>query len=319
MEAIAPIVSSAPTEDEVVNLPPPLAAPVFEVPNWNANKEPPGITRLNGGESFLDGVRRVAGRIGGESPVARACYTWLPGMRVAEDQVGIVLSNGQVKLRPPGAYRPSFLNPLVEDGAVVPVARIPGVEFDPLLETAARNPRIKRMELGSTYRQIVLQAQQIAVFEDQSGTIMATRGTYVYNADTEMRGVIDFTRMDPVIVERETEDTAAATTSAGDATRLDQHGRVVPAHQGHGTTVETTKRYIPAGYVKTVGPITIARPEKGFVAMHKDAKNVISMTEGICLATGSEDFVRYFTPETVTGGRADINDLGIEFGKFTCS
>ena len=122
-----------------------------------------------------------------------------------------------------------------------------------------------------------------------------------------MRGVIDLSSLEPVLVERETEDTVAAT---GGGTRIDHHGRQTTANQGHGTTIATTKRYIPAGYTTRVAGITIARPEKGFVVMHKDANNRISMTESICMCTGVEDFVRHSAGDA---SRASTN-LEIEFG-----
>lgn len=196
------------------------------------------------------------------------------------------------------------------DGAVIPISRVAGQEFDPVAQAAIENRNVRDLQLGQSYRQIVLQKQQVAVFEDQTSTFMATHGTYVYSAEMEMRGVIDLNRMDPIIVERLTEDTAAVTTG-GPKTRIDQHGRVVPANQSHGTTVETTKRFIPAGYTKTVAGITIARPEKGFVVMHKNASNQISMTESISWASGEEDFVRRTKNENAV---LDMSDLEIEFG-----
>lgn len=196
------------------------------------------------------------------------------------------------------------------DGAAIPISRVAGQEFDPVALAAMEKKAVADLHLGQSYRQIVLQSQQVAVFEDQMSTRMATHGTYVYSPEMEMRGVIDLKRMRPVIVERETEDTAAVTTG-GPKTRLDQHGRVVPANQGHGITIETTKRFIPAGYTQTVAGITIARPEKGFVIMHKNASNQISMTECISWANGEEDFVRRTKNE---GPVLDISDLEIEFG-----
>lgn len=127
---------------------------------------------------------------------------------------------------------------------------------------------------------------------------------------TELRGVIDLNCMTPIIVERETEDTAAVNTVGG-STRVDQHGRTVPTHQGHGTTILATKRYLPSGYMTTVAGITIARPEKGFVVLHKDSHNRISMTEGICIASGKEDFVRRTKNEARS---LTMDDLEVEFG-----
>ena len=315
LEASAPYLSAPPEHEVIVQLPEPLKAPIFRVDDWNANKEPIGMTRLRSGESFLDGVRRVAKRLGGDDPVSAGCESWLPGMRVAQDQIGIVFNNGAVKLRPAGAYVTTVFNPWKTHGAVIPVQRQAGVEFDPLLEAGKKKKRIARMELGQTYRQIVLQAQQIAVFEDQVTTRTASSGTFVYDSETEMRGVIDLNRMDPVFVERETEDTVAATSSNTAPNRVDMHGRVQPTGQGHGTTVKTTKRIIPSGYIKNVAGIIIARPEKGFIALHKDANNRISMTEGICIASGSEDFVRHTKDSRGNNTRTmTMADLEIEFG-----
>ncbi|CAB9508684.1 expressed unknown protein [Seminavis robusta] len=306
--------ATAPTEAEVIpELPPMIQAPNFAVPEWDADNEPLGMTRLRSGESFLDGVRRVAACIGGDSPVSKGCNSLLPGMRVAEDQVGVVLSNGSVVLRPPGAYRTTLLNPWKTHGAVVPISRTAGVEFDPLQETANRNPLIRHMELGQSYRMIVLQAQQIGVFEDQTATHMVSQGTYVYDNDTIMRGVIDLNRMTPVIVERETEDTVASVTSGNSTQMVNQHGRPKASNQAHGTMIETKLRFIPAGYVSTVAGVTIAKPEKGFVVLHKDARNRISVTEGICMASGNQDFFRNSTIQN-KDTKATIDDLEIEFG-----
>ena len=98
---------TAPAESDVFEqLPPALEAPIFNVDDWDIDNEPLEITRLRTGESFLDGVKRIAERVGGEhNPVSSGCNSALPGMRVAEDQVGVILKNGQVTLRPPGAYR----------------------------------------------------------------------------------------------------------------------------------------------------------------------------------------------------------------------
>ena len=234
-------------------------------------------------------------------------------MRVADDQIGIILKNGQVRLRPPGAYRFTSLNPWKSYGAVIPVSRHAGIEFDPLKVAATKNKTVAKLQLGQSYRQIVLQKQQIGVFEDQTTTRLANEGTYVYCSETEMRGVIDLNNMKPIIVERETEDTATATMGASDV-RVNQHGRTVAQHQGHGTTIETTKRYIPAGYTSSIAGIHVARPEKGFVVLHKDSNNNISMTEGICVASGNEDFVRCTTSDTTITG---INELVIEFGDLS--
>lgn len=313
-----PIKPTAPSLLESLDGPiqPLIQAPQFEVDEWDSDHEPIGLTRLRNGESFLDGVRRVAERIGADSPVVAGGKSWLPGMRVADDQVGVVLSNGAVRLRPPGAYLSTLVNPWKFGGAVVPIGRTAGVEFDPLQETSKRNRRFEQMELGQSYRMITLQAQQVAVFEDQTSMHLAKQGTFVYDNDTVMRGVIDLNRMTPILVQRETEDTAQAVAMVGSAenpaTRLNQHGRVVPNQQGHGTSVKTTKRHIPAGYFKSVAGITVAKPEKGFVVLHKDANNRISVTEGICMATGSEDFVRSSTGNSTIN--AKIEDLVIEFG-----
>ena len=311
-------------ESDSTTFPPPRQAPTFNVDTWDINHEPLGMTRLRSGETFLDGVRRVAERIqngpnGGSSesdhpfPVSKGCRSILPGMRVADDQVGIILKNGSVRLRPPGAYRFTTFNPWKTYAAVIPINRRAGIEFDPLQLASQKNPDIAKLQLGQSYRQIVLQKQQVGIFEDQITTRMASEGTYVYCSETEMRGVIDLNRMTPVVVERETEDTAqaVAVSSTDNNKRLNQHGQYVPQHQGHGTTIETTKRYIPAGYTASVAGIHIARPEKGFVVLHKDSNNNISMTEGICVASGNEDFVR-----CTTGNSSDVNhhQLVIEFG-----
>jgi len=301
---------SVPTENDVFDLPSALSAPIFKIDDWDAENEPIGMTRLRSGESFLDGAARIANRLGSQSVVAPTSQSILPGMRVADDQVGVILQNGSVQLRPPGAYVTTAINPWKVTGAVVAVSRQAGVEFDPLHVASMSNKRLAT--LGKSYRQIVLQAHQVGVFEDQTSMHLASMGTYVYCSETSMRGVIDFNRMSPVVVERETEDTVAA-NSSGDK-RVDQHGRRVPAQQGHGTTVETTKRFIPAGYTTTVAGITIARPEKGFVAMHKNAQNAISMTEGICVASGNEDFVRRAKNDELKGNTTSIDDLEIEFG-----
>jgi len=306
---------SAPGESEVFHLPKPNPAPIFKVEEWDQDNEPVGMTRLRGGESFLDGAKRVADRIGGGDLISKGCQTSLPGMRVSEDQIGVILNNGELRLRPPGSYRSTYLNPWKVDGAVFPVSHVAGVEFDPLEEAGRRNPRIAKLQLGQTYRQLVLQAQQVGFFEDQSSTFMVSKGTYVYSSDTCMRGVLDLNRMDPVVVERETEDTVAAASSGGaNTTRVDHHGRTVPAQQGHGTTVKTTKRFIPAGYTATIAGITIARPEKGFVALHKDAHNRISMTESICVASGNEMFVRRAKNDNLRSTTTTNDDLEIEFG-----
>ena len=274
----------------------------------NQEAEPVSTTRLDSGESFLDGVKRISERMGIKSPISKGCSTALPGMRVAEDQVGIVLKNGQVHLRPAGAYRTTALNPLKSCGAVVPIVRSAGVEFDPLVQAGNRNHQLKNRQLGQSYRQVVLQPQQVGILEDQRTTLMATSGTYVYAAETALRGVIDLNFMNPVMVQRETEDTA---TAASGGTRVDQHGRVVPLNQGHGSTIQTTKRWLPSGYTATVAGVTIARPEKGFVVLHKDANNRISMTEGICIASGKDDFVRRSKRETQA---LVMDDLVVEFG-----
>ena len=70
---------------------------------------------------------------------------------------------------------------------------------------------------------------------------MATAGTYVYAAETALRGVIYLNYTSPVMVQRETEDTAVVLKGGG-GTRVDQHGRIVPLNQGHGTSIQTTKR-----------------------------------------------------------------------------
>lgn len=307
-----PFSPSAPPESEKFSLPGARKAPTFQVDAWNPDDEPVGMTRLRSGESFLDGVKRISERKPNDiSCVSKGCSSALPGMRVANDQVGVILKNGAVRLRPDGAYRTTALNPWKTNGAVIPIKRDAGVEFDPVASAAHQNRAIAKRDLGKSFRQIVLQKQQVAVFEDQTSTRTATAGTFVYDPETTMRGVIDLNHMQPVMVERETEDTAAA-NNAIDGTRINQHGRQVPTHQGHGTTVETTTRVIPAGYVSSVAGITIARPEKGFVAMHKDAENNISLTEGICIAQGNESFVQRAKDEKSVGMRAE--DMVIEFG-----
>lgn len=316
--------ATAPSEEEITeSMPQPLEAPVFHIDEWNEEHEPQGLTRLKSGESFLHGVKRIATRTPGfkpeDCPVSKGCNSLLPGMRVSQDQVGIILKNGLVQLRPPGAYRFVALNPWKRIGAVVPINRQAGVEFDPLKEAASRNRFLRKFlsDLGQSYRQVVLQPQQVAVFENQRSTFMVSNGTYVYEPETCLRGVVDLNSMDPIIVERETEDTAAS--NATPDLRYDQHGRAVPANQGHGTTVLSTKRYIPSGYTKTVAGICFARPEKGFVVLHKSASNQISMTEGICVAAGKEDFVRRARHESST---LSMHDLVVEFGdmnrKFPC-
>lgn len=301
--------ASAPMEHEIgVEIQDPIQAPLFSVPEWNDEDEPLGMTRLRSGEGFLDGVKRLAQQ-NGDNPVATGKNSMLPGMRIAQDQIGVILQNGQVKIRPPGAYVTTALNPWKQDGAVIPISRLAGVEFDPIKEASDRNISFRRLDLGQTYRQIILQPQMVGIFEDQTETRLVSNGTYVYAADTELRGVIDLNHMNPVMVERETEDTAAASNNTG--TRVDQHGRVVPGNQGHGTTVKTTKRYLPSGYFQSVAGITIARPEKGFVVLHKDELNRIGMTEGICIAQGKEDFVRIAKQESQS---LRIEDLVIEFG-----
>lgn len=314
MTSIKETVASAPNEEDVhIRLPEPHEAPSFHIDDWDPENEPVGITRLRSGETFLDGIRLISQRMGGDQTkdpiISKGCRTVLPGMRVAEDQVGIVFKNGDIHLRPPGAYRSIALNPWKKYQAVIPIERVAGVEFDPLKKAALVNRKIAQLRLGQSYRQIVLQPQQIGVFEDQVMTLLATRGTYVYASETELRGVIDLNCMSPVIVERETEDTA--TVNAVGTTRVDQHGRTVTAHQGHGTTILATKRFLPSGYTMTVAGITVARPEKGFVVLHKDSNNRISMTEGICIASGKEDFVR----RTKTEARSlTMDDLEVEFG-----
>ena len=304
--------ASAPNEEEIrTPIPEPLQAPVFHIDEWNTEEEPLGLTRLKSGESFLNGVKRVASRVPGESPVSKGCKSLLPGMRVSQDQVGILLKNGSIRLRPPGAYRSIFWNPWKRSGAVVPINRKAGIEFDPLQEAASRNRFLRKFfsDLGQSYRQVVLQPHQIAIFEDQAKTFLVTNGTYVYDPETSLRGVVDLNNMEPVIVERETEDTASF--NATPETRYDQHGRVVPANQAHGTTVMSTKRYLPSGYTKTVAGISFARPEKGFVVLHKSASNQISMTEGICIAAGKDDFVRRAKNEARS---LQMSDLVVEFG-----
>jgi hypothetical protein len=345
--------ASAPAEDQVFpRLPKPLAAPIFTVSNWDAQQEPLGMTRLRSGESFLQGVSRVeeqmnvnvatqaassaAGFVSNVNVatqaassaagfvsrvVSKGCNSFLPGMRVADDQVGIILHNGTVRLRPAGAYRGIMLNPWKVHGAVIPILRQAGVEFDPLQEAAKLNRRLDALKLGQAYRQIVLQSHQIGVFEDHASSArLASTGTYVYAPETSLRGAIDLNRLRPVVVQRETEDTVAANSSASTpTTRVNQHGRTVPTYQGHGTTVETTKRFIPAGYTTQIAGITIARPEKGFVVLHKDASNNISMTEGICVASGSQDFLRRAKNDHSTGIPRTMDDLEIEFGDLNHS
>ena len=311
---------SAPVDTDLFMLPPPIEAPKFQVPTWEAANEPLGITMLQSGESFLDGVSRIASRLveaDGASmmsahPVSKGCNSCWPGMRVSEDQVGVVLKNGSVVLRPPGAYRLTAINPWKTSGAVIPIGRTAGVEFDPLKLAGTKNAKVARLDLGQSYRQIVLQAQQICVLEDQIDTRMISGGTYVYSSDVAMRGVVDLNSMTPVIVERETEDTVAAATNAGAATRVDHHGRTVAAQQGHGTSVQSTTRYIPAGYYRTVAGFTVARPEKGFVVLHKDQNNQISMTESICSVSGNADFVRRSKTDNASTNHRD--GLVIEFG-----
>lgn len=306
--------ASAPAEDDLFELPAPLAAPTFSVPEWNNDDEPLGITRLRGGETFFDGVERIVKRVGGggPSPVLPMARTCLPGMRVAEGQIGVMLVNGGVRLVPPGSYPTVKLNPWKTYGAVIPIHRDAGVEFDPLQVASAHNRRLSGLQLGNGYRQIVLQVQQVGVFEDQDTTKLATGGTFIYSPDVEMRGVIDLNHMTPLVVSRETEDTA---TAASTGTTTNHHGRQVQDNRAHGMTVNTIVRRIPAGYVCSVAGITIVRPEKGFVVLHKDAQNRISMTEGICAASGKEDFVRRMKHEHQAQGTSlTMNDLEIEFG-----
>ncbi len=231
-------------------------------------------------------------------------------MRVAEDQIGIVIESGQVRFRPAGAYRSIAFNPCKSCEAVVPINRHAGVEFDPVKQAAQRDVEIRSLDLGQSYRQIVLQPQQVGILEDQKNTLMATAGTYVYAAETALRGVIDLNNMSPVMVQRETEDTTAVVKGGG-GTRVDQHGFIVPLNQGHGTSIQTTKRWLPSGSTATVAGITIARPAKGFVVLHKDYKNRISMTESICIASGRDDFVRRAKTETQA---LVMDDLVVEFG-----
>jgi len=305
----APKLASAPPEDDVFQLPDPIVAKTFEAPTWDAHKEPLAVTLLRSGESFLDGVKRVWERSTDATttqpefcPFSKGCNTFLPGMRVAEDQVGITLKNGRVVLRPPGAYYSSFLNPWKNDFAVIPIRRDAGLEFDPLMVAGQKNRQLANLDLGQSYRQIVLQGHQIAVLEDQTNTYLVTKGTYVYSNDVEMRGVIDLTKLTPIIVERETEDTVAATSL--DGVSIDQHGR--PNNKtGHGVTVKATTRRIPAGYTATVAGITLARPEKGFVVLHKSIANQLAMTESMCIASGTEAFVQGHNSEGI---------LEVEFG-----
>lgn len=298
--------ASAPTENDLqIELPEPIQAPNFSITEWNEENEPLGMTRLRSGETFLMGIGRVAARIQEDSPVSKGCNTILPGMRVAQDQIGLMIKNGQLAIRSPGAYRTTAFNPWKKDGPVFPISRVAGVEFDPIKEAAKRNRSFRNLDLGQTYRQLILQPHMVGILEDQTQTYLVSRGTYVYSSETELRGVIDLNNMSPVMVERETEDTAAA--SSDGATRYDQHGRIVPANQGHGTTVQTTKRYIPSGYFATVAGVTIARPEKGFVVLHKDEHNRIAMTESICIASGKEDFVRSSVGDALTMEFGDLN------------
>ena len=59
------MIASAPNEEELLDqLPEPLVAPTFHIEEWDPENEPLGITRLCSGETFLDGVRRIASRMG---------------------------------------------------------------------------------------------------------------------------------------------------------------------------------------------------------------------------------------------------------------
>lgn len=79
---------SAPSEEELVaELPAPRAAPTFSIDAWNNDNEPSGMTKLRNGESFAQGVQRVAEKLGDTSAVSKGCDSMLPGMRVAGDQV----------------------------------------------------------------------------------------------------------------------------------------------------------------------------------------------------------------------------------------
>ena len=185
--------ASAPSEDNLFELPAPLKAPTFTVEEWNDEDEPLGITRLRGGETFFDGVERIVKRVGGggPSPVLPTARTCLPGMRVAEGQIGVLLVNGGVRMVKPGSYPTVKLNPWKTYGAVIPIHRNAGVEFDPLRVASANNGRLGRLQLGNHYRQIVLQAQQVGVFEDQDNTKLATGATLVYSPGVDMRRLID--------------------------------------------------------------------------------------------------------------------------------
>ena len=138
-------------EDDLFELPAPLTAPSFQVEEWNDDDEPLGITRLRGGETFFDGVDRIVKRIGGggASPVLPMSRTCLPGMRVAEGQIGVMLVNGGVRMCQPGSYPSVRLNPWKTYGAVIPIRRDAGIEFDPLREASARNRRLARLQLGN--------------------------------------------------------------------------------------------------------------------------------------------------------------------------
>lgn len=77
---------SAPDE-AVLELPPPRSAPTFAVDKWDVNDEPSGMTKLLSGESFVQGVRRVAEKINDTDVVSKGCSTIFPGMKVSGDQV----------------------------------------------------------------------------------------------------------------------------------------------------------------------------------------------------------------------------------------
>ena len=99
--------------------------------------------------------------------------------------------------------------------------------------------------------------------------------------------------MTPVIVLRETEDTATSATVVVQVHSLiNMDVFVVPANRGNGTTIHISKRWLPSGYTATEVGISIARPEKSFVVLHKDAMNRIRIIEGVCIPKGKEDFVR---------------------------
>jgi|GEM_PF-1407578 len=284
-----PQVPTQPLKSHVENAFFQLITPWPETPD----DEPVSITKLAGrGENFLAAVSRVSNRMGDHEAVGTSSSTWLPGMKVSQDQVGIQLKNGRVRFLGAGAYLTTLVQPLKKSLEVVPVERNDGVEFNPLARAVGAADGQATI-YGDSYRQLIVAPHQIAVFHEDGETTLREGGsTYVYGPGTQLRGVISMNKLATQIeVMRETEDTTdIIRQEVRDQRVAQQRGG---QHGDHGSQIQTQQRKIVAGTAQKVGGIEFVRPSPGFVSLIRtNGNDAITTSTGLMAAVNGAEFVK---------------------------